>query len=57
MVNTHLGHNWYIRGGYTGLFLTNVTSAVDAVQVDNQDVGAHRSLIASGFYGGLEWQY
>ena len=57
MVNAHLGHNWYIRGGYTGLFLTNVSSAVSAVQEDYQTVSTNNSLIASGFYGGLEWKY
>ena len=57
MVNAHLGHNWYIRGGYTGLFLTNVSSAVSAVQEDFQTVSTNNSLIASGFYGGLEWKY
>ena len=57
MVNAHLGHNWYIRGGYTGLFLTNVSSAVSAVQEDFQTVSTKNSLIANGFYGGLEWKY
>ena len=57
MVNAHLGHNWYIRGGYTGLFLTNVSSAVSAVQEDFQTVSTNNSLIANGFYGGLEWKY
>ena len=57
MVNAHLGHNWYIRGGYTGLFLTNVSSAVSAVQEDFGTVSTNNSLIANGFYGGLEWKY
>ena len=55
MVNAHLGHNWYIRGGYTGIFLTDVTTGVSAVSQAN--VTARDSLVASGFYGGLEWQY
>ena len=55
MVNAHLGHNWYIRGGYTGIFLTDVTTGVSAVSQTN--VTARDSLVASGFYGGLEWQY
>ncbi len=55
MVNAHLGHNWYIRGGYTGIFLTDVTTALSAL--DQPNVTTQDSLVASGFYGGLEWQY
>ena len=57
MVNAHVGKNCYIRGGYTGFFLTNVTDSVTAVQQDFQTVSAKSNLVASGFYGGLEWKY
>lgn len=57
MVNAHIGGNWYVRGGYTGLFLANVSSAVTAVQQDLNSVSAGNTLIANGFYGGLEWKY
>ena len=57
MVNAHLGANWYIRGGYTGIFLTGVSSGVAAVQSDFQTVSTNNNLIANGFYGGLEWKY
>ncbi|MEC7695623.1 MAG: hypothetical protein VYA11_00845 [Planctomycetota bacterium] len=57
MVNAHLGGNWYVRGGYTGIFLTGVSSGVTAVQSDFQTVSTNNNLIASGFYGGLEWKY
>ena len=57
MVNAHLGGNWYIRGGYTGLFLSNVSSIVTAVQQDLNSVSAGNTLVANGFYGGLEWKY
>ena len=58
MVNAAMGHGWYIRGGYTGLFLTGVATGSDALLVP---AGGHlpttRDMIAHGFYGGLEWQY
>ena len=57
MVNAHLGSNWYIRGGYTGLFLANVSSVVTAVQQDLNTVSVGNTLVANGFYGGLEWKY
>ena len=57
MVNAHLGGNWYIRGGYTGLFLSNVSSIVTAVQQDLNSVSTSNTLVANGFYGGLEWKY
>ncbi|MCH2119498.1 MAG: hypothetical protein MK161_17585, partial [Pirellulales bacterium] len=57
MVNAHLGSNWYVRGGYTGIFLTGVSSGVTAVQSDFETVSTNNNLIASGFYGGLEWKY
>jgi hypothetical protein len=59
MVNAHLGHNWYIRGGYTGLVLQGVSLGSDALLVDpitgTLPIGGR--MIAHGFYGGLEWQY
>jgi hypothetical protein len=59
MVNSALGHGWYIRGGYTGLFMTNLTLMSNLINLDlkpdTKSFGGQ--LIAHGFYGGLEWQY
>jgi hypothetical protein len=59
MVNAHLGHNWYIRGGYTGLVLQGVSLGSDALLVDptTGTLPVAGRMFAHGFYGGLEWQY
>ena len=64
MVNAHLGHGWYIRGGYTGLFLTDIVLGSNSLLVPGgegtvapEPLRLTQDLIAHGFYGGLEWQY
>jgi hypothetical protein len=58
MVNTALPWGWYIRGGYAGLFMTNVSMVANVLgQTSGLSVPLTSTLIAHGFYGGLEWQY
>lgn len=58
MVNAALPWGWYIRGGYTGLFMTNVSMVSNVLgRTSGLSVPLTSTLIAHGFYGGLEWQY
>ena len=59
MVNTALPHGWYIRGGYTCLYLSSVALVADALLPPGPAglVPTTGSLLVHGFYGGLEWQY
>jgi hypothetical protein len=59
MVNTALPHGWYIRGGYTCLYLSSVALVADALLPPGPAglVPTAGSLLVHGFYGGLEWQY
>ena len=59
MVNTALSHGMYIRGGYTGVYMSSLALAADVLSGTgpNGGVPITGSLLAHGFYGGLEWQY